>query len=91
METNCTTECCCNCKNQVKINCHPSNGNNKAYGFLEDRIKVGKGSINETFAWGCELFRKMNETADMNIIIYMDNQHGMCEMYDSKFSPLSNP
>lgn len=73
--------CCCNCKNQVNINCHPSNGNVKAYGFLEDRIKVGKGSISETFAWGCECFRGMTDGSDKNQIIFMDNKHGMCEMH----------
>ena len=75
-------DCCCNCKRQVKINCHPSNGNQKMYGFLEDPIKVGKGSISTTFAWGCECFRGMTDGSDNNQIIFMDTPHGMCEMHE---------
>ena len=32
-------DCCCNCKYQLKLFCHPMNGENKAFGFLEDKVK----------------------------------------------------
>jgi hypothetical protein len=65
-------DCCCNCKRQVKINCHPKN------------VKIGKGSISETFGWGCECSRGMTDGSDDNQIIFMDTPHGMCEMHERK-------
>jgi hypothetical protein len=62
-------DCCCNCKRQVKINCHPKN------------VKIGKDSITTTFAWGCEAFRGMK---DDNFIIFRDTPHGVCEMHCRK-------
>jgi hypothetical protein len=35
--------------------CHPSNGNNKEYGWLEDKIKFGKGSISTQCGYMCTL------------------------------------
>lgn len=87
-KTNCDLgyngDCCCNCIHQVQINCHPANGNNKAYGFLEDKIKIGYGSINQIFGWGCEIFRKMENTKKDNFITFKDTPHGMCEMHQHK-------
>jgi hypothetical protein len=48
-------DCCCNCKFQKKLMCHPSNGNNKEYGWLEDKIKFGKGSISTQCGYMCTL------------------------------------
>lgn len=76
-------DCCCNCIHQVKIHCHPLNGEQKEYGFLEDKIKVGKGSVKKQFAWGCAIFDNNPNLTGNNerIIIYSDREHGMCEMY----------
>jgi hypothetical protein len=84
--TICQNECCCNCKHQVKINCHPLNGRQKQLGFLEDKIKIGQGSINQQLAWGCAAFDENPELSGDNerVIIYSDRQHGMCEMHENK-------
>ena len=76
-------DCCCNCIHQVKIHCHPLNGANKELGFLEDKLKIGKGSISNQFAWGCSLFDKRPELTgnEERIIIFSDREHGMCEMH----------
>lgn len=74
--------CCCNCKHQVKIHCHPSNGNIKSFGVLDDILQIGKGKINQQFAWGCI---GMNYQEKMkNVVVYHDFEHGMCELYQLK-------
>ena len=62
-------DCCCNCTHQVEINCHPQN------------LEIGKGSIAETFAWGCECFKVLDCG---NQIIFMDTPHGLCELHERK-------
>jgi hypothetical protein len=74
-------DCCCNCKRQVKINCHPSNGGINEDGSSRGSIET-KGSIDKTFGWGCECFRGMSDGSDNNQIIFMDTPHGMCEMHE---------
>jgi len=66
------TDCCCNCKLQVKINCHPSN------------VGFANGSIMTTFGFGCEAFRGMTDGSDDNQIIFSESRHGMCEMHIRK-------
>jgi len=72
-------DCCCNCANQVKIMCHPWNGNNIAHGFIEDPIKIGKGKISDQLAWGCTIFLQ-----EEGSIIYFDREHGICECHIEK-------
>lgn len=76
-------DCCCNCIHQVKIHCHPWNGEQKEYVLLEDKIKVGKGSVKKRFAWGCSIFDNNPDLTGNKerIIIYSDREHGMCEMH----------
>ena len=62
-------DCCCNCKFQVKINKHPINPD------------FAKGSISETFGYGCEVFRFLKDGSNDNQIIFSENIHGMCEMH----------
>jgi len=62
-------DCCCNCKFQVKINKHPINPD------------FAKGSITETFGYGCEAFRFLNDGSNDNQIIFSASIHGFCELY----------
>ena len=57
--------CCCNCKFQVKINKHPINPD------------FAKGSIEETFGYGCEVFRFFEGGSNDNQIIFSKSIHGM--------------
>ncbi len=66
--------CCCNCQHQVKLFCHPSNGKQLAYGFLEDKRQIGVGAINQQMGWICEGLRY-----DNNHVMFFDFEHGMCE------------
>lgn len=61
--------CCCNCKFQVKINKHPINPD------------FAKGSIEETFGYGCEVFRFFEDGSNDNQIIFSKSIHGICEMH----------
>mgnify|MGYP006300938833 CR=1 FL=1 len=73
-------DCCCNCKYQLKLMCHPLNGDNKAFGFLEDKMKFGKGRISEQCGWVC-----LNpEICNNGSAIFFDNEHGMCECHAPK-------
>ena len=65
-------DCCCNCKFQVKINKHPSN------------IGFSDGSILETLGYGCEVFKYLEEKDYSNTVIFMNSEHGMCEMHQDK-------
>ncbi|QHB38624.1 hypothetical protein filifjonk91_gp007 [Flavobacterium phage vB_FspS_filifjonk9-1] len=65
-------DCCCNCKFQVKINKHPINPD------------YAKGSILETFGYGCEVFRFLEDGSNDNQIIFSKSIHGMCEMHVRK-------
>lgn len=79
-------ECCKNCTFLLNINKHPWNGNHKEYGFLEDRVKVGKGQITEQLAWGCAISfdEDLREDSYVPSITYFDFDNGMCEMFTSK-------
>ena len=81
-------ECCCNCKYQKKLMCHPWNGNNVAYGFVKDKIQFGKGSISTQCGWVCTV--DINEKNDS--AIFYDFEHGMCEMHEPRtnFETLNN-
>jgi len=73
-------ECCCNCVNQLKIMCHPTNGEKKEFGWLEDRFKFGKGPINKQLGWGCKVIK----FDDSSKVVFFDREHGMCEMFYRK-------
>ena len=72
-------ECCCNCELRKPLMCHPSNGNRKLYGFIEDKFKFGKGSIMERCGWVCTA-----PIHDDGSFTFFDFDHGMCEMYRRK-------
>ena len=64
--------CCCNCKYQLKLYCHPLNG-----GHPLDKIKFGKGSIIDQCGWAC-----INpEICEGKSAIFFDKEHGMCECW----------
>jgi len=62
--------CCCNCKNQIKLMCHPWNK-----GF-------GKGSISEQCGWVCTM--QFSDGSNKGEGVFHDNEHGMCEMHSKK-------
>jgi hypothetical protein len=61
--------CCCNCKNQLKLMCHPWNK------------EFGKGSISEQCGWVCTV---RFDADDKNEAIFFDKEHGMCKMHHPK-------
>ncbi len=64
--------CCCNCKYQLKLLCHPMNGSEKF-----DKIQFGKGSIMQQCGWAC-----VNpEICEGKSAIFFDKEHGMCECW----------
>lgn len=72
--------CCCNCIHQLRVNCHPMNGNNLAFGFLQDKIKFGHGSILTQLGWACNGL----QFEDNSTIVFFDHEHGMCELHERK-------
>ena len=88
-------DCCCNCVNQVKIMCHPGNGNKMVKEFpggklVKSRCQVGVGSIRQQLGWGCTLFTKLGELDSKDNIIFMDVAHGICEMHQPKKEMMHN-
>lgn len=71
--------CCCNCKHKIKLMCHPSNGDNKSFGWIDDKIKFGKGSILEQCGWVCKAQLEDNDEITFE---FHDFEHGMCELHD---------
>lgn len=63
--------CCCACKNQVEIKKHPWNKSD------------GKGRISETMGYGCSC-PDLTDGEKLPQIIFFDENHGMCEMYQAK-------
>ena len=82
--------CCCNCVNQMKIMCHPLNGKKLVKEFpwsdelRPERFPVGVGRINQQLGFGCMLLTKLGEPDSKDKIIFMDFEHGMCEMHQPK-------
>lgn len=84
--------CCCNCENQIKLMCHPWNGqqlvpkwhNCPEEEYIPDRIQFGRGAISEQCGWVCLLFTKLGEKDSKDIGIFSDREHGMCEMHCPK-------
>ena len=65
-----TGNCCCNCKYQIKLTCHPWNKN------------FGKGSMTQICGYACIATEEINY--DKTIGFFTDNKHGMCELYMRK-------
>jgi len=74
--------CCCNCKHQKKLMCHPWNGNQKAYGWLDDKIKFGKGSITQQCGWVCSV--QFDDKSNKDMLIYFDFKHSFCELHERR-------
>jgi len=62
--------CCCNCKHQKKVMCHPKNGN------------IGKGSINKQMGWVC--MAEFEDRSNKDEYMFFDFEHGFCELYMSR-------
>jgi len=61
--------CCCQCRNQVKIFCHPQN-------------KLGNGQISTIMGYGCPAI--FYEDGVMDSLIFFDTAHGCCELFLNK-------
>jgi hypothetical protein len=61
-------QCCCNCRSQLIIKKHPWNSGN------------AKGSILDTLAYACAC-PEFGLEDGKKTIIYFDESHGMCEMW----------
>lgn len=69
-------QCCCKCRYQFKVCCHPWNVN-----------APFKGPIGEFFGYGCILFLKMAEAEKDQMesgIIFYEKAHGMCECFSGR-------
>ena len=61
-------DCCCNCKHQKKLMCHPGNQ------------KIGKASITSICGWACTM--EFPDGSNKDKIVFFDSEHGLCEMYE---------
>lgn len=59
--------CCCNCKHQKKLMCHPWNK-----GF-------GEGSISKQCGWVCDVMYE--DESNKGEYIFYSFEHGMCELH----------
>ena len=70
-------QCCCNCKLQVKICCHPWNKNAPYH-----------GPVSAFFGFGCTLFLELahheKETSETGVIFYEEEHSIGCECYREK-------
>ena len=65
-----TTPCCCNCKYQFELMCHPSNKN------------FGKGSITEPCGYVCTM--QFADLSNLGKALFFENQHGVCGLHGFK-------
>lgn len=75
-------ECCCTCVFQKKLMCHPWNGEQLWKGWLKDKIKFGKGQINQQCGWVCS--NQFSDGSNKDQYIFFDFEHGLCEYYTNK-------
>lgn len=69
-------QCCCKCKHQIRLRCHPSNGAHPL-----DKLKFGRGSVAQFCGWACTF---QPEDEKDNTAFFMDFEHGMCEGFEAK-------
>jgi len=62
-----TGDCCCTCKNQIELFCHPWNK------------KYGKGTLNDNCGYACLVMFNKNNFKRAGI--FFDTPHGLCELY----------
>lgn len=63
-------QCCCICKHQLKLMCHPWN---KTF---------GRGSISKQCGWVCTVM--YGDESNKGQGLYFDGEHGLCELFKSK-------
>jgi hypothetical protein len=67
--------CCCNCKHQLKLYCHPFN-----------KPEFGRGSIMDQCGYAC-----VNpEICEGKSAIFFDGEHGMCECWTERIPPTAS-
>jgi len=59
--------CCCNCKFQLNLMCHPLNH------------KIGKGSISDQFGYACIV--EYEDASNKGEALFYESKHGYCEYY----------
>ena len=60
-------QCCCTCKHQIKLMCHPWNK------------KFGKGQISKPCGWVC--IGIFEDESNKGMGIFSDREHGLCELF----------
>ena len=66
--------CCCNCKHQMILKCHPANDEGN-----------GKGSTLDTFGYACTVAIDMNTGSERLEGSFMGNRkHGACELFTQR-------
>ena len=70
-----TGNCCCNCKYQIKLTCHPWNKN------------FGKGKVSEICGYACTYNTKEDPE---KLATFSDDEHGLCELHCRKKVFLKN-
>jgi len=63
-------QCCCTCKYQIKLSCHPWNE------------KFGRGAISEYCGWACIVMYE--DRSNEGIGTFSDREHGLCELYTKR-------
>lgn len=63
-------QCCCTCKHQITVACHPAN---KTF---------AKGRISDVLGYVC-VVPELSKPDDRRAILFED-QHGLCEMWTRK-------
>jgi len=60
-------ECCCNCKSQLRLMCHPYNK------------EIGNGSILTPLGYICIV--RFDDGSNEGKAIFFEKEHGMCELH----------
>ena len=78
-------DCCCNCKFQMKLMCHPWNGEKLVNKFVgsdliktKSRSQFGKGSVLDQCGWICTVSNEIDKDGEAT---FFDKEHGMCELH----------
>ena len=82
-------DCCCNCIYQLKLMCHPHNGeklvpmwdNCPPEFYKPDRFKFGKGNVTQQCGWVCSVSNHIDKDGSVG---FSDTEHGICEMHTPK-------
>ena len=63
-------DCCCNCKSQVEVRCHPHNKT------------IGNGSIMKNLGFGCIAMYGDEAKNKLRACVFNESMHGVCELHN---------